>query len=73
MITKSAIIKDGIIYTGKRHSNILFAAKGTLKGCEQGFVTDNGEFVNREQAAQIACECGQISVKKSELFSEDLY
>ena len=73
MIIKAAIIKDGVIYTGKRHHNILFAAKGALKCGEQGFITDKGEFVNREKAAQIAYECGQIPNPKSELFSEDLY
>ena len=75
MIVQSAIIKDGIVYTGKRHHNILGAAEpfGFLKDGKQGFVTDTGEFVTREEAARIAFDCGQIKEPKRILFSEDLY
>jgi len=74
MIIKAAIIKDGTIYTGKRHGDIFPQFPlGFLRCGEQGFVTDKGKFVNRGQAAKIAYECGQIPIKKSELFSEDLY
>jgi hypothetical protein len=59
-------------HTGKRHDIILNAAKGALKLGEQGFVTDSGEFVTREEAARIAFECGQIKEPKKKLFSEDL-
>lgn len=74
MIIKAAIIKGGTIYTGKRHGDIFPQMPiGFLRCAEQGFVTENGEFVNRNQAAQIAYECGQIPRPKPELFSEDLY
>ena len=75
MIVKAAIRKNGKIYTGHRHHNILGDAKpfGSLKGGEQGFVTENYEFVNREVAAKIAFECGQIPRPKKILFSEDIY
>jgi hypothetical protein len=52
MIVQAAIRKDEIIYTGKRHHNILGAAVsfGYLKDGDQGFVTDTGEFVDRIEA-----------------------
>ena len=42
---------------------------------EQGFLTDQGEFVNRKEAAEIAFTCGQCDVLASppSLFSEDLW
>jgi len=74
MIEKAAILKDGTIYTGKRHGDIFPQMPlGFLRCGEQGFITDKGKFVNRSQAAQIAYECGQITKPKAELFSEDLY
>jgi hypothetical protein len=77
MIVKAAILKNGVIYTGKRHYNILGAAVpfGYLKDADQGFVTDIGDFVDRVEAARIAIECGQIKELKwpPNLYSEDLY
>ena len=44
---------------------------------EQGFLTHNGAFLNRNNAAFHALMCGQIKVadddKKLELYSEDLW
>lgn len=77
MITESAIIKEGIIYTGRRHHNIINDnVKQFFNGCEQGFITDTGEFVSREEALKIAIECNQIIKKcgNSEvLYSEDVW
>lgn len=78
MIVASAILKDGKIYTGHRHHNILNDAVplGSLKNGEQGFVTESGEFLNRKDAAKYALDCGQIKELKfnsKELFSEDLW
>jgi len=44
----------------------------------QGFITSNGDFVDRKEAAKIAYACGQItSPKKTQpqdtLFSEDVW
>lgn len=42
----------------------------------QGFVTSTGRFVDREEAAKIALDSGQINelkYSKTKLFSEDLY
>lgn len=76
-IEKSAVLFNGSIYTGKRHSDaIRSAAEATgikpVTG-EQGFVTSNGRFVGRDEAAQIAFKSGQIKELKDELFSEDIY
>lgn len=77
MIVNSAILKDGVIYTGRRHCDIFNSAVplGSLKGGEQGFITDEGKFVDRIEGARIAIECGQI-IKlqwKPNLYSEDLW
>ena len=84
MITQAAILKDGIIYTGRRHFNILQDADkihglgfGGLKNGIQGFVDDTGVFFTREAAREHFIECGQITVldrlHPTLLFSEDLY
>jgi len=78
MIKESAIRKEGKIYTGRRHHNILNDAKpfGFLRNGEQGFVDNEGNFLTREEAAIKAIECGQIKelkYHKAKLFSEDLY
>ena len=46
-----------------------------FKGCEQGFLNDKGEFLNRRDAAKEALECGQIQKLNwpPNLYSEDLY
>ena len=63
-----------------RHHNILHAmtAIGIAKGdMEQGFLTSEGEFVNRLAALQIAITCGQNPKMENApylgLFSEDLW
>lgn len=79
-IEQAAILQDGIIYTGKRHNEIIndmvnnYGLSKPIKG-EQGFVNDLGEFVDRLTAAKIALESGQIARLDSppDLHSEDLY
>lgn len=80
MIKHSAILIKGKVYTGTTHSEIIFdlvtnkKAKLPLEG-EQGFVTDKGKFLSREDAAIEALQCGQItklSYCTTRLFSEDL-
>jgi hypothetical protein len=79
MIAKAAILKNKLVYTGNsgdRHHHIIHAQPpGFFKGgdCVQGFVTDGGEFLNRELSAIHAFECGQINRNKAMLFSEDLW
>jgi hypothetical protein len=40
---------------------------------EQGFLTNTNRFVDREEAAQIAFDSGQIKQHTITLYSEDLY
>ena len=40
---------------------------------EQGFLTENGLFLNRTQAKQHALKCGQVETIGTELFSEELW
>lgn len=80
MIKHSAIKQGGIVYVGKRHHNCIavMIECGLPKPItgEQGFVTDKGEFVTREEALKIAVENNQIIKKHgipSQLYSEDIY
>jgi hypothetical protein len=75
-IESPAIRKGNAVWTGKNHSEILIKAKGSLKGCEQGFITDKGGFVDRKEALKIATEAKQVNldtVRGGILMSEDLY
>jgi hypothetical protein len=79
-ITAAAIRHDGKVYTGRRHCQIIrdiVASTSTKRVLgEQGFVLEDGRFVNREDAAFIALASGQIKELKfntTKLFSEDLW
>jgi len=75
MIKLAAIkVNNGEIHTGKRHAYIMWSMPyGYFKNNSvQGFVTDDGAFVNREEAAKIAYKNGQIKEEVRELFSEQL-
>jgi hypothetical protein len=85
MITNVAIrsIQDGKIYSlpkPNRHYNVIsmmvsMGLSTPIKG-EQGFLTEDGVFLTRSQAAIEAIESGQIiklKWTKRELFSEDLW
>lgn len=78
-IKEAAIMHEGKVFTGRRHHNVI---KKIVDECgmqaapvlgEQGFVTECGKFLSREDAAKVAFEAGQIPALKKELFSEDLY
>lgn len=83
MILQAAILQNGIVYTGKRHLDVI--ADMRLKGIKwnhteiQGFVTDTGMFLNRMDALDHFIKAGQKTVSNSGLrmkvglFSEDLY
>lgn len=63
MIVSAAILKDGVVYTGKRHHNIIHDNISHKVGKHphiQGFVNHKGEFLNREEAAIEAMDCGQV-------------
>jgi hypothetical protein len=76
----------GKYYIGQRHYQIMQAVdedcNRLLKDChtnaiDQGFVTDAGDFVDREEAYKIAVASGQYKRDNGStlkiLFSEDLY
>ena len=83
-IKSAAIVHKGVIYTGKSHCTIGLQMIGCgvcnrpyPSGDAQGFVTDDGIFVNRTDALKIAIKSGQVeqgkTVNKHYLFSEDLW
>lgn len=75
--------RDGLVISlprPNRHCHILntiFELElGIPKiGREQGFLTSEGNFVDRVTAGKIALQCGQIKemALKDELISEDLW
>jgi hypothetical protein len=74
MIYYSAIKKENKIYVGKRHHDCF--AKMVRCGVDnvnidsvQGFITDKGKFVERNEAYKIAKSCGQY--KREQLCSKD--
>jgi hypothetical protein len=85
MIDRVAIKYKDTVYVGndkERHMNVYDRMYDILKEmnqyidmeyCTDGFLTDEGEFLDRSSAADHAFECGQISCNKPELYSEDLW
>jgi hypothetical protein len=85
LTVEHAAIKDhdGTVYVvarpGRHHHVIrLMVDSGCKKPVtgEQGFVLSDGRFADREEAARIALESGQIVKLKwgpTDLFSEDLW
>ncbi len=87
MIKEAAIKRksDEKVWTGHRHgdciSKIMKDESMEWKAVThdkfiQGFVTDDGQFVDRHEAFKIAKECGQIKAEpwaEPTLMSEDLY
>lgn len=79
-----AMLKNGLIYFRKapaRHANIFMDYGRTgLQAAEQGFLLDDGSFVNRVEALEIAKSNGQYRREElgntttfPHLFSEDLW
>ena len=74
-------LKNGLILYRRepaRHHNLTQSAADmgvSTIGCEQGFLTSNGNFVRRKPAELIARRCGQLQGKMigSTLTSEDLW
>jgi len=77
MIKSAAIKQNGKIYTGRMHGEIIYdmvlidGVKPPIDG-EQGFITDDGKFVDRKEAAKIAFECGQTKKQLDFLYSDEL-
>lgn len=83
MITHVAMIVKGKLYSLPkpfRHHNIIYdlAQKGMrtpIAPDSQGFLTDQGEYLDRTQGAVYALNVGQISklIVSPDLYSEDLW
>ena len=80
MIVRVALKLKGMILIGKKnarhdslftHDVLEIILAGWDKGT-QGFITDDGEFLNRIQAGIHAYHCGQTKDKRI-LTSEDLW
>lgn len=74
---KKSAIKDwdtGEIYSEPSPANHGKIARKHGASGKHGFVTDGGEFVDRQQAKKIANKSGQATVKgKRGLHSRDVY
>lgn len=67
-----------LIYCGLRHANILWQSKAVSRNpYHQGFMTNKGRYVGREEALIIALENDQVldktQIRGKFLYSEDLY
>lgn len=76
-----------LIIPGRRHGDcwvVISQLNDNWRGATrtEGFITDEGVFVDRRQAFISACQCGQLSQTTKwykqdhndfELYSEDLY
>lgn len=75
-IVCAAMFHNNCIYMAKAHHLIFpMEPKGVLRCAEQGFVTENGYFVDRKTALYIAIYFEQIDNKynpQDKLLSEDL-
>jgi hypothetical protein len=64
MIVAAAIRQNGLVWTGRRHAEIIStmidAGLPTPIIGEQGFVDDKDNFLDRHAAAEHAIACGQI-------------
>lgn len=78
-------LEDGLVIASMRHYDVIMRAvcKKLLPeygqavwAAEQGFIDNQGCFLNRKTAYVVAMEAGQIPEDKltgQDLFSEDLY
>ena len=85
MIVGAAIRRDGKIWTGWRHGEIIkqmgqegaCAVGNPVRSEEQGFVNQLGEFLTRKEAFKHAVQSEQIDDpgddKEHNLYSEDLW
>ena len=76
-IVCAALLHNNCIYMGRNGHHEIFTMEpiGVLRTAEQGFITENGYFVNRELGLSIALYHNQINEKnnpKDKLVSEDL-
>lgn len=74
-------VDNGFVVCGRRHHNCFMIASiciadgySEVKGdAVQGFLTSKDRFLDRKEAAELACKNGQCARETNCLFSEDLY
>ena len=75
-------VDRGAVFCGHRHPHCMYtmiaitglrSVTPVIGEYEQGFLTNKNRFVDREEAAIIAFDAGQIEKEKQTLYSEDLY
>ena len=76
-VVSAALLHDNSLYISRKGHYDIFVMEplGVLRLAKQGFVTENGYFVDRELGLYIATYFNQIDVKYSpqdRLLSEDL-
>jgi hypothetical protein len=74
----ACISESGWIFIGKCHADCLHKMHHVSvkygKGADkQGFITNEGRYVQRGEAAKIALSAGQIDFPTTLLFSENLW
>lgn len=74
MIKCAAVLYQGKIYTGRSHDDALDKIKGYDSELpkQKGFLTESGTFLDRDQAAEHAVKCKQVSPTVKVLYSYDL-
>ena len=81
-IIAAAVLRDGDVWTGNRHCDIIWAMASAgctkpIRGDEQGFWTEDGWYLRRASAYGVAIENGQVDkdklINKGVLTSEDLW
>ena len=82
LVASAIRLLDGRVFMGKRHHDAFAAAKAAgvprmvEVQSEQGFVTEDGTFLSRAAALELALKTGQFKlplIGGDELTSEDLW
>jgi len=79
-ITHVAILYDGKVHSlpsPNRHHHVIGLIGGIYGPDKQGFLDNNGEFLDRKQALAVALNAGQVknpdNIRAGQLFSEDIW
>lgn len=84
-IVAAAIKRGPVVFTGTRHGHIIQQMvdlgfirelpKDRVMSDEQGFLTNEGRWVDRAEGMRLAIDAGQLEYREHfpELFSEDLW
>ena len=80
-IVAAAMIVEGVLYAGMRHSHCIQAAykrtgKPVLSESPDGFIDNHMNFLDRRESLKLAEKTGQLQRRTGpgdELYSEDLW